>query len=106
MKLQKFYAIDECNNEDSLFEKLDHLQEEGKIEYETIDRWEIKITDLDLSTKEEEDLAKFFESLDLYPSEGVEEEEIDGFDDDYDDLEDDYKPRRGGKSYDDNFEDF
>jgi hypothetical protein len=106
MKLNKYYSIDECNDEETLFQRLDALQDEGKIEYQKNDNWSIKVTDLDLSTKEEEDLVKFFESLDLYPTDGDDEDDYDAFGDEYDDFEDDYKPRRGGKSYDDNFEDF
>lgn len=103
MKLHKYYSIDECNNEEALFEKLESLQNDGKIEYQKNDNWSIKVTDLELSTKGEEDLAKFFESIDLYPTDGDEDEDYDFFDDD-DEFDEGYKPRKGG--YDDNFNDF
>jgi hypothetical protein len=32
MKLHKYYSIDECNNEEALFEKLESLQNDGKID--------------------------------------------------------------------------
>ena len=31
MKLHKYYSIDECNNEEALFEKLESLKNDGKI---------------------------------------------------------------------------
>jgi hypothetical protein len=104
MKLHKYYSIDECKDEDQLIERLDYLQNESKIEYEILDRWTIKIKDLDLTTSEEKKLIEFFESLDLYDT-TVDDDDDDSYDE-YDEFEDDYKPRRGSKSYDDDFDDF
>ena len=104
MKLNKYYTIDECNDEEVLFSKLNELQEEGKIEYQKNDNWTIKVTDMDLSTKEEEDLIKLFDSLDLYPTDDEEESDDDYFYDEEEGEVDNYKTRKGG--YDDDFNDF
>lgn len=104
MKLNKYYSIDECKDEEVLFNKLDKLKEEGKIEYQKNDKWSIKVTDIDLSTKEEEDIIKLFDSLDLYPTDGEEELDDDYFYDEEEGEVDNYKPRKGG--YDDDFNDF
>jgi len=91
MKLNKFYTIDECLNEEELYQRLDTLVDDGKIEYELIDKWMLKIKDLDLTTNEEKSLVELLDSLDIFEVEGEEEEEDDLY------LADDdaYKPRRG-----------
>lgn len=104
MKLKKFYSIDECSNEDLLFEKLDHLQDEGKIEYEYEDSWSIKIVDLELTISEEKDLVNLFEKLDVYPNTDREEEEEE-YDEYFDEEEYDYKSTKRGKNTDD-FDEF
>lgn len=106
MKLHKYYSIDECNNEETLFQKLETLQGEGKIEFERVDRLTIKISDLDLTTSEEKKLVEFFESLDLYHEIVDEDEEDDDYYTEYDEFEDDYKPKRNRKSYDDDLDEF
>ena len=104
MKLFKFYSTDECTNEKTLFEKLDNFKKEGKIDYETIDRWTIKVTDIDLSIDEEKETIELFDKLDLYP---INNEEDDNTMDeaDYGDYEDDgsdYRPSvRNNHSYND-----
>lgn len=67
MKLFKFYSTDECTNEKTLFTKLDNLVDDGKIEYSMVERWVIKVKDLDLSTEEEKELVELFDKLDMYP---------------------------------------
>ena len=107
MKLNKFYSIDECQNEETLYKKLDTFVEEGKIEYEMIDKWTLKIKDLDLSTNEEKNLVDLFDSLELH-SVDLEDDELE--DDLYfgndDELEDGFKTRRGKSSYEDFDNDF
>ena len=104
MKLHKYYSIDECSNEELLFNKLDILQKSGKVSYKKLDRWSIKIQDIDLSSKEEEKLINLLESLDLYETTVDDDDEDDDYYfNEYED-EDDYKPSRG-RSYDDNFDD-
>ena len=105
MKLKKFYSIDECSNEDLLFEKLDQLQDDGKIECDYEDTWSIKITDLELTISEEKDLINLFEKLDVYPNLDLEEAEQDSYDEYYDEEEEEYKPRKS-RNHDDDFLDF
>lgn len=97
MKMCKYYSIDECKTRDSVFEELDRLQEEEKIDYTYIDDDEvIKISEEVLTTKEKKTLKSFFKENDIldYPEyeEYLEEDEYleDGDDiDDEDDLEED-----------------
>jgi len=105
MKLHKYYSIDECNNEELLLERLEFLQEDDKIEFELLDKWTLKIKDIDLTTNEEKKLVELFEELGLYET-TVEDEDEDESYEEYDEFEEDYKPRRGSKSYDDDFDDF
>jgi len=105
MKLHKYYSIDECNNEELLVERLESLQEDDKIEFELIDKWTLKIKDIDLTTNEEKKLVELFEELGLYET-TVEDEDEDESYEEYDDFEDDYKPKKSRKSYDDDFDDF
>jgi hypothetical protein len=101
MKLHKYYSIDECNNEELLVERLESLQEDDKIEFELIDKWTLKIKDIDLTTNEEKKLVELFEELGLYDT-TVDDDSYE----EYDEFEDDYKPRKGSKSYDDDFDDY
>ena len=105
MKLHKYYSIDECNNEEALFEKLETLQNDGKIEFEILDRWTLKIKDLDLTTYDEKKLLEFFQEIELYDTTVDDDDDDDSYEE-YDEFEDDYKPRRGSKSYDDDFDDY
>jgi hypothetical protein len=104
MKLHKYYSIDECNNEELLVERLESLQEDDKIEFELIDKWTLKINDIDLTTNEEKKLVELFEELGLYDT-TVDDDDDDSYEE-YDEFEDDYKPRKGSKSYDDDFDDY
>jgi hypothetical protein len=104
MKLHKYYSIDECNNEELLVERLESLQEDDKIEFELIDKWTLKIKDIDLTTNEEKKLVELFEELGLYDT-TVDDDDDDSYEE-YDEFEDDYKPRKGSKSYDDDFDDY
>jgi hypothetical protein len=99
MKLNKFYSIDECHDDDALYKKLDAFVNEGKLEYELYDKWTLKVKDIDLSTNEEKSLIDLFDSLDLHPVDVEEDEEDDLYYDEED--EDGFKPRRGKSSYDD-----
>lgn len=109
MKLNKYYSIDECNDEEALLEKLDELQDEAKIDYERLDKWTLKIEDLDLTTSEEKKLVEYFESLGLYETQ-VDEDEDDDFEDpiydDFDDYDDDSYKTRKKSSRDDDWNDF
>jgi hypothetical protein len=104
MKLHKYYSIDECNNEDLLFEELESLQEDGKIEFELIDKTTLKIKDLELTTVQERNLIKKLDELGLY-SEDIEDDEDDDlpYEDDY---EDGYKPKKRSRNNEDDYGDF
>jgi hypothetical protein len=92
MKLCKYYSLDECKSRDSVFEELDRLQEEEKVDYIYIDEDEvIKISDHILTAKEVKLLVNFLKDNDVleYPDyeEYLEEEEYD--DDEFDDESED-----------------
>jgi hypothetical protein len=98
------YSFDECTSEELLFEKLDSLAQDEKIEYSTEDRYTFKIKDIELRDEEIEELLDLFENLDVYPymNEDADELEFDDYDT-YDD-DDDYTNSRyksKGDDYDD-----
>lgn len=95
MKLCKYYSLDECKTRDIVFQELDRLQTEDKLDYTYIDEDEvIKINDDVLSAKEKKALKTFLKDNDVldYPDyeEYLEEEEYEDDGDDFDD-EDDYE---------------
>jgi len=113
-KLFNFYSFDECSDEDQLFEKLDSLKDESKIEYTEQDNYIVKIKDLELSDDEISELIKFLDNLNVFPYLGIEEDEEDefsDFDDDFSENGDDeyngsYKSKKGKSSDDDYYSEF
>lgn len=103
MKLHNYYSIDECNDETALYKKLDGFVKDNKIEYSQEDKYLIKIVDVDLTEQEEEQLAKFLDSLEVYPFMDYEEdeEEYPNYDPEYDDM--DFNDRRKSSKYEDDF---
>jgi hypothetical protein len=102
-KLFTRYSFDECSNETKLFEKLDSLLEEGKIEYNSEDQYLFKIKDIDLTDDEIEDLCVMFDKMEVYPYIDNIDDDISD-DDDNDDNSDDYTGRRyRGDDYDDDY---
>ena len=89
MKLFNYYSIDECKDRKKLFEKLDRLRDDGKIEYEMDGRDSFKIDDLDLEESDIEYLNEFFDNQDIFPYLEYDDEEESDEDYGYDD-EDDY----------------
>ena len=89
MKLFNYYSIDECKDRKKLFEKLDRLRDDGKIEYEVDGRDLFKIDDLDLEESDIEDLNEFFGNQYIFPYLEYDDEEESDEDYGYDD-EDDY----------------
>lgn len=89
MKLFNYYSIDECKDRKKLFEKLDRLRDDGKIEYEMDGRDLFKIDDLDLEESDIEYLNEFFDNQDIFPYLEYDDEEESDEDYGYDD-EDDY----------------
>jgi hypothetical protein len=113
-KLFNFYSFDECSDEDQLFEKLDSLKDESKIEYTEQDNYIVKIKDLELSDDEISELLKFFDNLNVYPYLGIEDDDDDEFsdfddgfaEDDDDDYNGSYKSKKGKSNDDDYYDDF
>jgi hypothetical protein len=96
MKLCKYYSLDECKTRHGVFEELDRLQDDGKIEYSYFDDDEvIKVVDTGLNKKELKELTVFLRENDVvdYPDyeEYYEEEEFldddEQDDEDYDELD-------------------
>lgn len=75
MKLFRYYSFDECFDEQAVTEHLDQLYEEGKIDWEIIDRWTFRIDDNDLSEFDERMLIDFFEEMNIIPSSGFEDDD-------------------------------
>lgn len=73
----KFYSLDECNDEDAVLAKLDELVEEGKIEYYFVESDLIKIKDLALSAKDIKELKQFLHNNDVIEDKDYEEDEED-----------------------------
>lgn len=88
MKLFNYYTLDECKDRKKVFEKLDQLVDDGKIEYEMDDRDIFSIKDLDLEESDIDDVNELFDSEDVFPylENSDEDEDEDGFDD-YDDQD-------------------
>ena len=100
------YSYDECTNEEKLFEKLDELLNEGKVEYNTENQYTFKIKDLELSDDEIQELCDLFEEVEVFPymEEDITDDDYDDYND-YDDDGDDYNGNRY-KSKDDDYDDF
>lgn len=60
--LCKYYSLEDCFNKEEVYSHLDELQEDGKIEFISIDYDIIKIRDTGLNDREIKDLLKFFEN--------------------------------------------
>ena len=86
MELFKYYNIDECLDKDKLFQKLDSLVNDGKIDYD-LDGQILKIEDLDLEEFDIEVLVKLFDKLDVFTYTEYDEDDQD--DDPFDELGDD-----------------
>ncbi len=89
--LAKYYSLDECFEQDRIYDKLDTLSDDSKIEYEIVEDDVIRIKDLSLTLKEKKELVKLFEENDVieYNEWEEEDEEEDEDFDDEDEYEDD-----------------
>jgi hypothetical protein len=85
--LAKYYSLDECFEQDKIYDRLDELSNDRKLDYEIIDDDLIKIKDKGLSLREKKELVKLFEENDVIEHEDI-DEELDEFDDDDDDDDD------------------
>jgi hypothetical protein len=85
--LAKYYSLDECFEQDTIYDKLDELSDNSKIDYEIVEDDVIRIKDLSLTLKEKKELVKLFEENDVIEYNEWEEDEEDE-DEDFDDEED------------------
>lgn len=87
MDLFNYYNLDECLDKTKLFNKLDNLVDDGKIEWK-VDGEVLKIEDLDLEEIDIENLQKLFDKLDVFPYTEYDDENGDGgfFDDEEDEF--------------------
>ena len=83
-KLFNYYSLDECPNSDKIFEKLDHLVEIGKINYEIKEKDVFRIEDMELTDDEINKLCREFEDMEVYAYPDYEDYSMeDEGDDDY-----------------------
>lgn len=75
--LAKYYSLDECYEQDKIYDRLDQLSDDRKIDYEIIDDDLIKIKDKGLSLREKKELVKLFEENDVIEHEDIDDEELD-----------------------------
>ena len=94
--LAKYYSLDECFEQDTIYDRLDELSDDSKIEYEIVEDDVIRIKNLGLTLKEKKELVKLFEENDVIEYNELDEE--DGSDEEEGD-EEDYVD-------DDNYDDF
>lgn len=86
MKLFKYYSLYEAYGKiDFIIERLEQLQDKGKIEFELENSDILIIRDLDLDDDEIEELVDFFDDNDVFPY--LERDEDDEDDDSYIDDE-------------------
>lgn len=85
--LAKYYSLDECYEQDKIYDKLDQLSDDAKLDYEIVEEDVIRIKDKGLSLKEKKDLVKLFEENDVIEYEDLDEEELDEDEFDEDDEE-------------------
>ena len=85
MDLFNYYSLDECSDLKSVKNKLEQLEEEGKIEY-SIEGEILKLRDLDLDDFEITDLVNLLDKTDVLPYPDYEDGEDDMYDDEYDDY--------------------
>lgn len=91
MKLNKYYSLDECSDQDKVLERLDKLSDDRKIDYEFVEADLIKVKDLSLTAKEVKELSQFLHDNDVIEDLDFEEDDYDDDDfDDYDSEDDDY----------------
>lgn len=65
MQLFSYYSLDECKDKAYILEKLDSYKEDGKVEYDFIERDLILVEDIDLSDSEIEELIEDFDKYDV-----------------------------------------
>ena len=89
--LAKYYSLDECYEQDKIYDRLDELCSDAKIDYEIVEEDLIKIKDKGLSLREKKELVKLFEENDVIEYDDLDEEELDEDEFEDDDDDDDYE---------------
>ena len=87
--LAKYYSLDECYEQDRIYERLDELCSDAKLDYEIVEEDLIKIKDKGLSIREKKELIKLFEENDVIEYEDLDEEELDEDEEEENDETDD-----------------
>lgn len=90
--LVKYYSLDECYDQDKIYDRLNELCGDAKLDYEIIDEDLIKIKDKGLSLKEKKELVKLFEENDVIEYEDIDDEDLDEdeFEEDDDEEEENF----------------
>lgn len=93
--LNRYYSLDECSDRNVVIDRLDEMQNDGKIYFSIVESDVIKIVDGGLTVKEMKDLVSFFDVNDVIEYmdyENLYEDEDDDLDDEYEDdeYEDDF----------------
>ncbi len=87
-KLFNYYSIDECIDEDGLYQSLDKFVDNGSLEYSLMDRWVIRITDIDLTDNEILEVSKILDRCDAFPYLDYDDvDEVEEDDMDYDEYD-------------------
>lgn len=87
--LAKYYSLDECYDQNKVYDRLDELFNDAKIDYEIIEEDLIKIKDKGLTAKEKRELLKLFEENDVIEYEDLDDDYGDDDDDEENDDDDD-----------------
>jgi hypothetical protein len=93
--LNRYYSLDECSDRSVVIDRLDEMQNDGKIYFSIVESDIVKIVDGGLTVKEMKDLVSFFDVNDVIEYmdyEDLYEDEDDDLDDEYEDdeYEDDF----------------
>lgn len=82
MILHKYYSLDECTEPEKVYNILNDLQDDLKIEYEEIDMDLIKIVDMGLTINEAKSLATKLSKYDVIRYSDLEDEDEEEEDED------------------------
>jgi hypothetical protein len=85
--LNRYYSLDECSDRSVVIDRLDEMQNDGKIYFSIVESDIVKIVDGGLTVKEMKDLVSFFDVNDVI--EYMDYEDLYGDEDD--DLDDEYE---------------
>lgn len=84
--IAKYYSLDECSDSEIVYDRLNRLQDDGKIYWSNPEQDIIRIKDSGLTPKDVKELISFFEKNDVL--EYHDYEDMYGDEDEDDDYED------------------